>query len=219
MRRLWTAGAEHREEVLRIAFVWSAFLTPWLLALGISIFRKVFNEKYFLYMIPFLLVLLSWSVLRIRPAILGRGLLVALLGITLFSSAIYYSSPGGEQWREALTDVRQEAQDSDFVAVVPGFYIRPVSYYLTGALPPHDDRLVRAPIVILGPGGPMPVQSASTGTDLLQAREVIGPAERLWLITGYADVAPSEVAWFFENYEPVSQQEYVGVRVILGERK
>ena len=65
----------------------------------------------------------------------------------------------------------------------------------------------------------MPAKSDQIGTDLPLAAEVTGQVDRLWLVTGYAGVAASEVAWFFDSYEPITQKEFEGVRVILGERK
>ncbi len=209
-----TAEPDKRDESLRLIFVGSAFLVPWFLVLGISFFRRIFNEKYFLFLIPLLLMMLAWSVLRIRPVLLGRGLLIALLGTTLLAMTVYHSSPSGEQWREALEYVREERHSTDYIAVMPGFYVQPVYYYLTATLPPDDYSLLNAPITLIGPGGGITAQWAPNDADLL---ETIAQAKRLWLITGYAGVAPGEADWFFTRYAVIDERNYLGVRVMQGQ--
>ena len=188
------------------------------MALGTSLIRKVFSERYFLYLIPFLLIILAWSVLRIRPIALGRGLMIALLGQTVLSLVIYYSFPPGEQWREAIAYVKQERQVSDYVTAIPGYYVRPVAYYLTGSLPPHDFRLMHAPIAIISPAGFIAAQPAFEAPGLSQAEEAFELADQVWLLTGYAEVDPGRLAWFRQNYIETERIEFQGVLVVKGER-
>jgi len=216
----WNMGPEYREEVRRIVFVGSAFIAPLFLAIGISLFRRVFNEKYFLFLIPFLIIILAWSALRIRPAAVGWGLLIALTGLTLLSLTIYYTAPAGEQWREAVAYIRQEGQTSDPVAVVaPGYYMRPLAYYLTDSLPPHDDRLSDFAVAIMGPDGFLVTDSEPGSPSLAQVEDALSPVETIWLVTGYTPVQPERLSWFWQNYTETDRQEFLGVRVIRGERK
>lgn len=215
----WTDERDHREEILRVVFVGAAFVAPWFFALGISYFRRIFNEKYFLFQIPFLLMLLAWSVLRIRPAALSHFLLISLLGLTMLGLVIYYSSPAGEQWREAVAHVEQEKQRGDYVAVMPGFYIQPVSYYLHDAMVPTEYDVLHAPIAFSGPIGIEPAGFLEISNDLPQAAEVVSQASTLWLLTGYAEADPVGMAWFYENYAAIDELDFVGVRVIQWQKK
>jgi hypothetical protein len=214
--RLWRSQPERRHEVMRIAFVASAFFGIWGLALGVSLVRKIFHEKYFIYLAPLLIILLAWSVLRLRPAVLGQALMVALVGTTSLSLMVYYTSPNGEQWREAMTFVNHQWRSGDYVAMTPGYYVRPVSFYLTGMMAPVDYELARAPVTVFAPQG---YEAATTPSDpeviLPDIAEVLGPAERIWLVTGYAAFDPARLNWIEANYTQVEARSFLGVRVAL----
>ncbi len=219
--RLWHTQPERRLEVRRAAFVAAAFFGIWGLALGISLVRKVFSDKYFIYLAPLLLILLAWAGLRGRPLLLARGLLIALVVLTGQALVIYYTSPAGEQWREAMAFVRQTSEPGDYVVTTPGYYIRPAIYYLTGQMAPVDYTLARAPIAVLGPGGyaaaTAPIDDES-GT-LPALATVLGSAERIWLVTGYADLDDAWLNWFYDNYQVVGVNKFLGVQVTLLQRQ
>jgi hypothetical protein len=215
--RLWRSGPGARSEVAGAALVASAFFGIWGIALGISLQRKIFHEKYFIYLAALLIVLLVWSGLRARPAWLGRGLLASLFVLTGLALNVQYSSPSGEQWREAMAWVAPQRQPGDLVVTTPGYYVRPVSYYLTGKLPPVDYRLLRAPFAVVTPDGFEAAGPPTFEADLPGIVEIVEPASRVWLVTGYAAVEPSHLDWFWENYTTVHRQEFLGVDVVLGE--
>lgn len=216
--RLWRTHPEQRVEVRNIALVAVAFFGIWGLALGVSLARKIFHEKYFIYLAPLLLILLVWSALRIRPVLLGRGLLAALVGLTGVALYIFYRSPNGEQWREAMAYVRAEQQTGDYVVTTPGFYIRPLGYYLTGELPSAEYTLARAPFALVAPNGYVAADYSGDQRGLPDVDTALAPAERVWLVTGYNPLEPDRLAWFYEDYVVLSEREFLGVDVILGER-
>jgi 4-amino-4-deoxy-L-arabinose transferase-like glycosyltransferase len=214
--RLWHTQPERRLEVQHIAFVAAAFFGIWGLALGVSLVRKIFHEKYFIYLAPLLIMLLAWTVLRLRPAWLGQGLLVALLATTGLALSVYYTSPNGEQWREAMTYIRQQWRPGDYVALTPGYYVRPATYYFTGEVAPDDFELARAPVTVIAPGG---YRAATTTADpdiiLPDVAEVLAQAERVWVVTGYAEIDPARLDWLTAHYERVDEREFLGVQVKL----
>jgi 4-amino-4-deoxy-L-arabinose transferase-like glycosyltransferase len=214
--QLWRTRPDRRLEVRHIAFVAAAFFGTWGTAVGISFVRKIFHEKYFVYLAPLLIILLVWSALRLRPALLGRGLLAVLAGLIGVSLYTFYSAPNGEQWREAMAYVSEQRQPNDYVVTAPGFYIRPVSYYLNGALPADDQVLPRAPYALAGPQGYVAADDSRDDRGLPDVDVATAPAGRVWLITGYNPLDASRLDWFYNNYEVASAREFLGVAVILG---
>lgn len=214
---LWHTRHEQRLEVRRIAFVAAVFLGVWGLALGVSLFRKVFHEKYFIYLAPLLIILLVWSALRSRPAWLGRGLLGALAGLTGLSLYVFYTAPNGEQWREAMAYISDEWQPGDVVVTAPGYYVRSVGYYLEGELPGADYTLMRAPFALVALAGLQPADYPADERDLPDVDLAVAPAERVWLVTGYTALAPGQLDWFHEDYVVIAEREFLGVTVILAD--
>jgi hypothetical protein len=217
--RLWKNRPEYRPEVRRIAYVAGAFFGIWGMALAISLQRKIFHEKYFIYLAPLLIVILVWSGLRIRPVLLGRSLLVALFALTGLALSIHYTAPSGEQWREALAYVGEHRQPGDLIVTTPGYYARPASYYLTGNLPPVDYRLLRAPYAIFNSEGLQAAGQQMASGDLPAVAEVVATAERVWLVTGYASDDASTLEWFADGFTVLDAQEFLGVWVVLAERR
>lgn len=215
--RMWHTRPDQRPEVRRIAFVAAMFLGVWGVALGISFVRKIFHEKYFIYLAPLLLILLVWSAVRLRPKVLGRGLLGVLAGLVGLSLYIFYSSPNGEQWREAMAYINEQRQPGDFVVTTPGYYVRPVAYYLEDALPVGDLALARAPFVVIEPERLVAADFAADQRDLPDVDMATAPAERVWVVVGYVPLEPDRLEWFYDEYTVVSEREFLGVRVMLGE--
>jgi hypothetical protein len=216
--RLWHTRPDQRPDVRRIAFVAAAFLGVWSLALGVSLVRRIFHEKYFIYLAPLLLILLVWSGLRARPRLLGRGLLAALAGLIGLSLAVFYSAPNGEQWREAMAYVSAERQPDDLVVTAPGYYMRPVAYYLEGRLPGVDYVLARAPYALDDAGGFVAADYRGDERGLPDVDVAAAPAERVWLVTGYNPLAPDQLDWFYEDYAVIGERDFLGVQVVLGDR-
>jgi hypothetical protein len=216
--QMWRTRPDRRREVQHIALVAAAFFGAWGLALGVSLERKIFHEKYFIYLAPLLLILLVWSALHSRPALLGRGLLAGLAGLTGLSLYIFYSAPNGEQWREAMAYVNEQRQPGDYVVTTPGFYIRPVSYYLEGTLPAAEITLARAPFALAAPQGLAAADYSKDERGLPDVDVAVEPAERLWVVTGYNPLENGRLDWFYEDYRVVGERNFLGVEVMLGER-
>ena len=215
--RLWHTRPDQRVEVGRIALVAAVFFGVWGTALGISLVRKIFHEKYFVYLAPLLIILLVWSALRLRPAWLGRGLLAALTGLMGLALFVFYSSPNGEQWREAMAYVNEQRQPGDFVVTAPGYYVRPAGYYLEERLPGADYVLAHAPFALVVPSGYLAADYPADERDLPDVDVAAEPAERLWLVTGYNPLEPGQLNWFYEDYVVISERSFLGVKVILAD--
>jgi hypothetical protein len=150
--------------------------------------------------------------------LLGHGLLAALVGLIGLSLFIFYSTPNGEQWREAMAYVDEQRQPADYVVTTPGYYMRPIAYYLEGALPARDTELAHAPFALDEQGV---FVAADYGDDQLGLTDVdvaTAPAQRLWLVTGYGTEKADELAWFYDDYTVVAERHFLGVEVLLGDR-
>jgi hypothetical protein len=106
------------------------------------------------------------------------------------------------------------------VALTPGYYVRPATYYFTGEVAPNDYELARAPVTVIAPSG---YRAATTTADpeviLPDLGQVLADAERVWMVTGYAAVDPARLDWLNANFEQVDGREFLGVRVTLYARE
>jgi mannosyltransferase len=218
--RLWQARGDGHQDLVKAGFVAAAAFVPWVLALAISLFRPIFDDKYLLFAVPFWLILFAWSVTRIRPALLGNGLLAALLLLTALSLGIYYTSPAGEQWREAMAYLDHERQPQDYVVVAPGYYVLPAAFYLVGVIAPYENQpRGGAAVAVFDPTQLTTPKPVPNTYDVPGAEKALGSAQRIWLVTGYQAPDHAWLAWFAQNYTEVDRHAWLGVVAILGERK
>jgi hypothetical protein len=113
--------------------------------------------------------------------------------------------------------VNEQREPGDYVVTTPGFYIRPVSYYLAGELPLAEVTLARAPFALTGPAGYVAADYAGDDRNLPDVDVAVDAAERVWLVTGYNPLAEDQLDWFYAEYVVVSEREFLGVQVVLGE--
>jgi 4-amino-4-deoxy-L-arabinose transferase-like glycosyltransferase len=192
------------DEGPRVLFVAAAALVPWAIVFGVSQARPVYEEKYLLFLMPLLSIVLGWMFTRAGRMALAAALLVLLLGLNAIALHVYYTEPDGEQWREATAQVRAGYQQGDLIVVSPGFYGRPFSYYFAGGFPDNIHALDHTPAVVIDARSAHVLDTAAPGSP-----------PRVWLISGYAAVDPATTAWLARGFTPLDDKAYVGVHVQL----
>jgi len=175
----------------------------------VSQFRPIYHEKYLLFLMPPLFVLIAWAIMRARNTCAGTVLLVALLALTGSALVVYYTEPDGEQWREATAYVRAAYQPGDLIIVSPGFYGRPFSYYFAGSFPANIHALDHVPAIAV---------NAGTARLLDDSARDSTRARRVWLISGYSPIDPATEAWLKNSFTPHIDKAFVGVSVRMLER-
>jgi hypothetical protein len=220
---LWVfvTRGHHRQldgEGRRVLFLVAAFAVPWGAAIAISHVRPLYCEKYYLYLMPPLLILFAWTLTRARHVIVSRLILLGLIGLIGTSLTVYYTEPVGEQWREAVAYMRPSYQAGDVVLIVPGHYVRPYYYYFYDELREDLDTFARAPVVVVEDKelriASLPEETDDPGI----ADPGLASAKRVWFLSGYAPVDPEMAAWIEENFEALDIHELVGARVQLLQR-
>ncbi len=211
-------------EAGRALWLAAAGTMPWGLAMAVSQVRPIYHERYLLFIMPPLLILVAWGLTRslpALPALLPAVLLVGLMGRSLF---VYYTGPAPEEWQEAIAYLRAAHQTEDLVVTSPGFYFRPLTYYWQGNFPTGAQDagaaqvLSAARAVVWQAGELRPVDPglAQAGTAALSANT--RAAKRVWLVSGYAPADPAVEAWASGGMAPTVEAAFQGARVRLWER-
>ncbi|HEU5011847.1 MAG TPA: hypothetical protein VFT66_04820, partial [Roseiflexaceae bacterium] len=208
MRRSARGTAD--DEGPRILFVAAAAGFPWAAVFIVSQARPIYNEKYLLFVIPLLAILIAWIIIRARSVLLACGIMLALLGLTITALGVYYTEPDGEQWREATGYVRSAYQPGDLIIISPGFYGRPFTYYFAGSFPDNIHALDHVAAITDANGVVQAFDAAHAGGS--------ATARRIWLVSGYAPVDSATSAWTQRSFRARDQQDFVGVHVQLLER-
>jgi 4-amino-4-deoxy-L-arabinose transferase-like glycosyltransferase len=196
-------------ERTRVLFLSAAVVVPGASAFVVSQFRPIYHEKYLLFLMPPLFVLIAWAIMRARNTCAGTVLLVALLALTGSALVVYYTEPDGEQWREATAYVRAAYQPGDLIIVSPGFYGRPFSYYFAGSFPANIHALDHVPAIAV---------NAGTARLLDDSARDSTRAGRVWLISGYSPIDPATETWLKNSFTPHIDKAFVGVSVRMLER-
>jgi len=171
---------------------------PIVLGAVISMVWPILVTRYFIVVLPALVMLVAVGLTIVRPAV-QAALLVVVLVIAVQGLGVYYAQnhKEGEDWRGLVQYVADEAQSGDRVLFLSRFGRRPFEYYLdqhaglASSLTPVYPTMPwgsYAPVV-----GEARVDDTSTGARDLEADE---PA-RVWVVllwggfrTGDDDGAP-----------------------------
>jgi hypothetical protein len=156
-------------------------LAPLLAAFAISLARPMFDERYFMFVIPAYAIALAWIAAASGGTAAGRvprrdsvatlGLVaIALVCIaSLNSLGNYYTQPQYAKspgWRELVQFIVRSASPGDIV--IQNYPDPSLSYYLDGRLP-----------LTVVPGSGPPLQQAATGRQLA---DLLRSARRVWLL-------------------------------------
>jgi 4-amino-4-deoxy-L-arabinose transferase-like glycosyltransferase len=156
-------------------------LAPLLAAYVVSMMRPMFDERYFLFVIPAYSIILAWIVAR-RPhragaparagdpgAALGLAATALLCIASLYSLGNYYTQPQFAKspgWRELVQYIVSSARPGDIV--IQNYPDSSLSYYL-------DARL---PLEVIPSSGP-PLRQSATDRQL---ESVMRDGKRIWFL-------------------------------------
>ncbi len=205
----WQADREGQ----RVLYLAGAVALPWVVDFAVSQLKPVYHEKYLLYILPPLLILIAWAIVRCGRRNLRLAALVALILVTGRALFVFYTAPVGEQWREAVAYVRPRYQAGDLVIFSPGYYMRPFTYYFYGAFPSDTREVAHAEVVVLSDGEFRPLPVAGDGVPQLGG--VSSPASRIWFLSGYSPPDENLRTWLERSMESREEADYLGARVQL----
>lgn len=118
---------------------WLAWAAPVAIVVAVSIKQSLLLPRYFVFLGPYVSVLLAMGITSLRPAafrILITAWLLAIAGLVLYR---YDRDFVKEPWRQVTTHIRATARAGHTVVLVP-FDVDPLVYYLRRG----DDGRVRA---------------------------------------------------------------------------
>jgi hypothetical protein len=141
-----------------------------------------------------------------------------LLGLTLLALYVHYTEPQGEQWREAVAQVRSQYRVGDQVVIAPGYYARPFAYYFQGQFPADIRALAHYPALVMKDSEYVPLGSPGEEQEITIQPSAIDDSQRVWFLFGYAPVAPAVTAWLEDHFVIVDSRDYLGAHVRLMQR-
>jgi uncharacterized membrane protein len=212
---------------LWLAWIWLAL--PLLMVFLISLDwplpqkRSIYMDRFLIPLLPAFLILLSYGLLQLWHRSKIIGLLTALALLLPFSTSLYslHFDPAHyrDQWREAIAQIRDNAQGGDLLLVRPHHYV-PLYYYEVPEIPQHtvpylgssqeyEAFLNREIPTRLNRGGRIWTMIISENAN--PHRFAKGTRENLW-----AKVERNEIrAWLLENMRLLEELELRGVYLAL----
>ena len=181
----------------QIGFVAAWFVVPALAAYAVSFSLPMFRYDYLLVSLPGLLLAGAAGLVRLPSRVAAAVLLLLLVGWMGKEINRWYGTPTDEDYRSAISAIRERAQPGDAIVGAPTYTDVAVAYYV------RRDGSPAIPIADLAPG--------STPTLDPQAR-------RVWLVArGYS---PTENARLYQalgrDYKPTrTRLEFRGLEVTL----
>jgi hypothetical protein len=206
------------DEGRRILYLMGAALVPLTMCLAISMVHPLYSEKYYLFIMPLLFIVLAWAVIRARRALAAALLLLTFVAVVGSSLYVYYSEPFGEQWREAVASMRPAYEPDDLIIIAPGWYGRPFAYYFYGRFPQEVVELADTPGIVAEAGNLRPLRLSGQAESVTAPDSSLAAAQRIWFVSGYSPVDSAVEAWIEQDFEPVDTREFTGVTVRLLER-
>ena len=179
-----------------LLFCW--LVIPIALGAVISLMWPILVTRYFIVVLPALVMLIAVGLTIVRPAV-QAALLVVVLVIAAQGLGVYYAQnhKEGENWRGLVQYVADEAQSGDRVLFLSRFGRRPFEYYLDRHAGLASSLTPAYPTMPWGSYAPV-VGEAQVGDTSTWARELeaVEPA-RVWVVllwggfrTGDDDGAP-----------------------------
>jgi len=180
----WRSGATARADAALLVGLW--LVLPPVVAYGYSLVGEpVFLDRYFSPGLPALAVLVALLVDRIRPAALGVGLMVVLVGLRVTQIPPSYHEVR-DNWRRATASLLSRAKPGDCIAFDVNDGWIDFNYYLAGAGGASPHGAVPRPVLPADRFGTDPLIVESY--DVLSGSrlgEVTSTCGRLWLVVSH----------------------------------
>jgi len=112
------------------AFLLSWFFVPLVAGIGISLWKPVLVDRYFIICLPPLVLLAAVGISQIRPSWISGVSLIVLLSLSARADLRYYSHPHKEDWRGATAYVVSHAFPKDGILFYNGRARFGFDYYI-----------------------------------------------------------------------------------------
>lgn len=211
LRSTYRAGNERRKVLLLLA----AVAVPLGTALAVSQIRSIYHEKYYLFVISPLAILLAWVFVRAGRRWAQLPIVLAFVCMTGLGVFVYYSAPVGEQWREAIAYLHGAYKPGDVVLIAPGYYGRPFAYYFDSSFPADMRTLGFAPLLEVLDDKYTPLYFDESDEPKPSLSRTVGTSGKVWLVTGYAGVTDDVQAWLQKNFKRQGGADFLGAHVAL----
>jgi len=187
----------------RGALVLSWLLVPIVSSAVLSLIQPMFVTRYLIVVMPAYVVLVGAGISRLRPRAAAFGVSILLIALSARGAEVWYREYDKPNWRAAVAMVTAELLPGDLVAVVPEMHRRPYAYYA------RESPATVVPLTL----PPDPAAAARAANAIAEVHP------RIWLI----EKMPSSFGASMEQeglaYDVVRQHSYVGVDVVLYERR
>src|SRR5579871_6631792 len=113
----------------RIVFLLGWLLFPVLLTFGITQWKPIYVDRYFIVCLPAFLILLSASLLRVPSRALAAALLLTIVFLAFQAIRSYEGNLVKEDWRDATGYVFSQRKQGDAILFHMDWGQRPFEYY------------------------------------------------------------------------------------------
>ncbi|HZA21640.1 MAG TPA: hypothetical protein VFA32_03405, partial [Dehalococcoidia bacterium] len=214
---LWLGWEYYQQRGLRrlwpLALVVSLLFVPIVVAFLGSMIKPMFVNRYLLYCLPPLTLVVALGLTYVKARVLSLGLLALILVSSVSSLYSYYESEKSD-WRGVVQYIASHASPDDAVLFYAG-YSRLVYDYYTRQLPAEPTPEVVFPVDGLhDPDGPPP--------DGLLTR-LSAQHARTWLVLHHDQLSHPGISEDIQNtlsagYREVEEQRFTGIRVVRYKR-
>jgi uncharacterized membrane protein len=198
------------------AFLLSWFFVPLVVGIGISLWKPVLVDRYFIICLPPLVLLAAVGLSQVRPSWISGVSLIVLLSLSARADFRYYSHLHKDDWRGATAYVVSHALPKDGILFDPGRGRFGFDYYVRRSNPeaqtwqivfpePYDWTNMR--------GEAMRHPSDS------MVRTIHKGYERVWLVRWHNYWKPQIHTTLQANFPHTREQEFRGVQVVLYQQK
>ncbi len=174
------------------ALVLSLAVIPFVVLVAVSRLKPIFNARGMLLVSPYLLLVLTWGIVRFSRFRVAAAALLVVLAVAVYSGSKGYQrmSAGRANYRTFAGALAPQIDEADLVFIHPSWYATPAFYYLNTGW----DRYV--------------------GQDY-QAASRQNPHNRIWALLFYDEAMPKQMAETLSNYQPMKTVEVPRAQAIL----
>jgi 4-amino-4-deoxy-L-arabinose transferase-like glycosyltransferase len=174
------------------ALVLSLAVLPFTVLVAVSRVKPIFNARGMLLVSPYLLLVLTWGIVRLSRFRVIAVALSVVLGVAVYSGSKGYRqmSAGRANYRAFAAALAPQIERADLVFIHPSWYSTPTFYYLNSGW----DRYV-------GQG--------------YQAASQQNPQDRIWALLFYDETMPKPMAEALSDYQPMTTVEVPRARAVL----
>jgi hypothetical protein len=174
------------------ALVLSLAVIPFVVLIAVSRFKPIFNARGMLLVSPYLILVLTWGMVRLsRFRFAAIGLFV-VLAVAMYSGSKSYQhmSAGRANYRALAAALAPQIDTTDLVFIHPSWYSTPTFYYLNSGW----ERFV--------------------GQNY-QAASKQAPHARIWTLLFYDETMPRQMAEALSDYQLSKTVEVPRARALL----